>query len=83
MARTPITGIAPSSWAPYFINGDASVFDDLAEGPSYKVRADKFAAWMGGPIVSCEDAGFHWTHDASQFDVGGADCQEYTALIEE
>lgn len=72
-----LTGTAPSHWACYFINGDSSGMED-----SEIELADKFAEWLGGSIVGCEDAGFMHHHDASQFGVGGADCQTYSALIE-
>ncbi len=82
MALKAVKGIAPSSWASYLVNGDASSFDlDPDEGTAEKAKADAFAAYMGGPIVSCEDAGFCWAHDASRFGVKGADCQTYTALV--
>jgi hypothetical protein len=45
-------------------------------------QADKFAAWLGGSIVSCDDAGFMRWHDAAQFGVLASDCRTYTALIE-
>jgi len=72
-----VTGTAPSHWACYFINGDSSGMED-----SEIEQADAFAEWLGGDVVSCEDAGFMHHHDASQFGVGGADCQTYSALIE-
>lgn len=72
-----VTGTAPSYWATYFINGDSSGMED-----SEIAQADQFAEWLGGNIVSCEDAGFMMHHDASQFGVGGADCQTYSALVE-
>ena len=72
----PITATAPSHWAPYLVNGDDSGME------SYEAReADAFAAWLGGSIVSCEDAGFLRHHDAQQFGTLAADCQTYTALI--
>jgi hypothetical protein len=70
-----ITGTAPSHWACYFINGDASGMTDQEIE-----AADNFAGWLGGSIVDCEDAGFiHW-HDARQFYPFAADCQTFTAL---
>lgn len=71
-----VTGTAPSHWACYFINGDSSGMTD-----EEIAAADAFAEWLGGDIVDCEDAGFMMHHDASQFGVGGADCQTYSALI--
>lgn len=74
---TTVTGTAPAYWASYLINGDASGIDD-----SDVEQADKFAAWLGGNIVSCSDDSFfaHY-HDARQFGTLAADCLEYTALI--
>ena len=77
MALEVVTGTAPSHWACYFINGDS----DGMEEAELKA-ADQFAAWLGGNICNCEDAGFIWHHDARQFWPYGSDCQEYTALIQ-
>lgn len=77
MAFETVTGTAPSYWASYFINGDASGMED-----DEIAAADAFAEWLGGNIVDCEDAGFMHYHDAHRFGIGGADCQTYTALIE-
>lgn len=77
MALETVTGTAPSYWASYFINGDSSGMEDE------EIRqADAFADWLGGYIVSCEDAGFMRYHDAQPFGTLAADCQTYTALIE-
>lgn len=75
--RNTATGTAPSHWASYFINGDASGMtdDEIAQ-------ADRFAEWLGGDIVDCEDAGFMWAHDARRVcGALAADCQTYTAII--
>jgi hypothetical protein len=72
-----VTGTAPSYWACYFINGDVDGMDDAEIA-----QADAFADWLGGNIVGCEDAGFCHHHDATQFGVGGADCQTFTALVD-
>ncbi|MCK1671094.1 hypothetical protein [Bradyrhizobium sp. 150] len=77
MPLETVTGTAPSYWACYFINGDASGMED-----SEIAQADQFAAWLGGPIVSCDEAGFMRWHDATQFGALASDCQTYTALIE-
>jgi hypothetical protein len=77
MTRQTVTGYAPSHWASYLVNGDAS---DLTTTDRF--NADRFARWLGGSIVSCEDAGFMKHHDASQFRVGASDCQEYVAIVE-
>ena len=73
-----VTGTAPSYWAVYFINGDSSGMED-----SEIEQADKFAEWLGGNIVSCEDEGFMSSHDAMRVcGTLAADCSTYTALIE-
>lgn len=71
-----VSGTAPSAWASYLVNGDASGIseEDIAQ-------ANAFAAWMGGPIVGCDDYGFTSRHDAIRFGALGADCQTYTALV--
>jgi len=76
---TPETYTAPSSWAPYYINGDSTGMD------SAEIEAaDAFMAWVGlGAPVDCLDHGFSWHHDAFQFCPLGADCQEYTFLRRE
>jgi hypothetical protein len=74
-----VTATAPSAWASYLINGDSSGIDaeDVA-------AADRFVAEiLGAWPVDCEDAGFRWNHDASGIMPLGADCQLYSALIEE
>lgn len=71
-----VTGTAPSYWASYFINGDASGLED-----SEIEQADCFAKWLGGDIVDCSDVGFRWNHDATQFGTLAADCSIYTALV--
>jgi hypothetical protein len=77
MALQTITATGPSHWACYFINGDTGDMTD-----EEIAQADAFAEWLGGSIVSCDDAGFiHW-HDARPFGVLASDCQTYTALIE-
>lgn len=77
MTLTPVTGTAPSHWASYFINGDDSGMT------AYEIeQADKFAAWLGGVPVSCEDAGFCWHHDAMRVcGALAADCQTYLTLV--
>lgn len=70
------TATAPSSWASYLINGDASGIDDVE-----KAQADAWVARKGlGMPVACEDAGFCWHHDASDESPFGADCQTYIFL---
>lgn len=72
-----VEATAPAHWACYFINGDPSGMED-----SEIAAADRFADWLGGPIVDCADAGFLWWHDARTWCPLGADCMTYTALIE-
>jgi hypothetical protein len=78
MALITALGTAPSCWASYLINGDASGLSDE------DVRqADAFVEWLGATPCSCEDAGFMWNHDARQVcGTLAADCQIYTALIQ-
>ena len=67
---------APSAWASYLINGDASGLDDGEE--------DAVDAWIEslgwGSPTDCEDAGFIAYHDAHQFALA-ADCQTYSFLV--
>jgi len=66
---------APSYWASYLINGDASGIE-----PEEKVACDMWLESEGlGFPVSCEDAGFLKNHDASRFALP-ADCQTYLFL---
>ena len=71
------TRTAPSAWASYLINGDASSLDEQDI-----VDCDHWMALekLGIP-VSCEDAGFMKYHDAFHVIKVSADCQEYTFLI--
>ncbi len=68
------TATAPSAWASYLINGDATGIGDAEQA--------ECDAWIAGYCdgcapVSCEDAGFiHW-HDARGYALP-ADCQTYT-----
>lgn len=79
---TLMTGIvihkltAPSAWAPYLVNGDASGLED-----SELQACDSWIQRQGiGSPIDCVDAGFRRTHDAlAEFDYG-ADCQRYTFL---
>lgn len=84
MTRQVVTGTAPSHWAAYLVNGDGCELE-----PDEADKAEAFADWLcgrpwrAGMIVSCDDAGFMWSHDAMR--VCGAlasDCQTYTALVE-
>lgn len=68
---------APSAWASYLINGDASGIDaaDIAAVEAWLEREG-----LGLPC-DCEDAGFHWHHDAYVEMPLGADCQTYTFIV--
>ncbi|KRR22149.1 DUF6926 domain-containing protein [Bradyrhizobium retamae] len=80
MALITVTGTAPSYWACYFINGDASGLDE-----EEIQQADKFIEWLGATPCSCEDdVGFLNWHDARRVcGTLAADCYTYTALVEE
>ena len=68
---------APSHWASYLINGDASGLE-----PEDKAACDAWIKREGvGIPVSCEDAGFRGKHDAYPELPLGADCQTYVFLI--
>jgi hypothetical protein len=63
---------APSAWASYLINGDASgLEDDEQRACDAWLKSEK----LGAP-VDCFDAGFCHSHDASGFALAG-DCQTY------
>jgi hypothetical protein len=66
--------IAPSCWASYLINDDASGLEDadIAE-------CDAWVESVGlGAPVGCEDYGFcHW-HDAREFCKLATDCSTYS-----
>jgi hypothetical protein len=70
---------APSFWASYLINGDASGISD-----DERVACDTWLAREGlGAPVDCEDAGFCKWHDALNECPFSADCQTYTFLVEQ
>lgn len=70
---TIATLIAPSHWASYLINGDASGL-----GPDERHACDQWVRHVGlGSPVSCDDYGFASYHDARDFALA-ADCQTYT-----
>lgn len=72
-----IEATAPSHWASYLINGDASGLSDDDER-----QADAWIAREGlGMPATCEDAGFCWRHDAFNECPLGADCQTYVFLV--
>jgi hypothetical protein len=66
---------APTAWASYLINGDASGLED-AEVTTINVW---LTAEGVGYCVNCTDAGFLSHHDASGFALA-ADCQTYTFI---
>lgn len=71
-----VTYTAPSSWASYFINGDASGLED-----DEQKAADAFLAWVDqGSPVDCEDAGFIHRPDSFHVYPFAGDCQTYTFL---
>lgn len=79
----PVTLRAPSAWASYLINGDASGLSGAD-----KAQADAFVARVvkeHGSAHFCDasDAGFCTWHDAHP-EVGlvSADCQDYTMLVD-
>ena len=69
---------APSCWASYLINHDASGLDDWEEADCDNWLRAKGLGWP----CDCEDAGFMWRHDASGYALA-ADCQEYTFLVDD
>lgn len=65
--------VAPSAWATYLINGDATGIE-----PGDKQAADQWILSLGfGAPLSCDDYGFCTSHDAFNVMPFGADCQEY------
>jgi len=73
---TTIELTAPSFWASYLINGDASGLN-AAE----KLACDDWIKCQAiGYPASCEDAGFVRIHDANVF-AFPCDCQTYTFLV--
>lgn len=62
---------APSAWASYLINGDATGIDDREQE-----EADAMVAHIGlGSPTDCDDAGFVSNPDYGAY---GGDCQTYT-----
>lgn len=66
---------APSSWASYLVNGDASGLDD-DEQAACDAWVDSLAPHTY--CVDAKDADFITWHDARQFAPYAADCQTYT-----
>ncbi len=82
MATISISYSAPSSWASYLINGDASGLepDEITACDAWTKMVWRFNPSARGP-VDCKDIGFRKYHDARHL-IGGraADCQEYYFL---
>lgn len=69
--------VAPSAWASYLINGDASGISNDDER-----AADAWLARLGLPApCDCSDAGITRWHDARPECPLAADCQEYVFLV--
>lgn len=77
MTLQPVTASAPSAWACFLINGDSDGLD-MAE----EQAARAFVAFLGAWPCDCQDAGFIWRPDSFRFWPYGADCQDYTTLIQ-
>lgn len=74
---TSVTG--PVYWASYLINGDASSLSD-----EERAQADAFAAWVGGPIVDCDEE-THFSNWSDARHIGynlGGDVATYTAHVD-
>ena len=68
-----VKATAPSAWASYLINGDASGIEDAdIEAANAWIKRQG----LGSP-VSCKDAGFMRNHNAFEEMPLSADCQEY------
>lgn len=77
-APTVETATAPSCWASYLINADASGLDESEKG-----ACDAWIERLGwGAPVSCDDAGFIAYHDARQECPLASDCHIYTFLVQ-
>lgn len=66
---------APSYWASYLINGDASGLRDGEERDIDSWLAEMAPDW-GSPVGVSEDSEFLWYHSACMW-VGGSDCLTY------
>lgn len=69
---------APSYWASYLINGDASGLRNGEENDADSWLAEMAAGW-GPPVEVSEDSEFRWYHSADAW-VGAADCAVYTFM---
>ena len=69
---------APTDWASYLINGDAS---GLNNGEEEDIRSwlENMADGWGSPVDVSEEVEFRWWHSASPW-IGAADCATYTFM---
>lgn len=67
---------APSAWASYIINGDASGITDAEQD-----AADQFLGTVDGECVDVSGEEFMTYHDARQFAPYAADCSTYTFVL--
>lgn len=71
----PVYATGRAAWASYLVNGDASGIDD-----GERAEADRFAAYMGGPIVSADGEPFHAVPHYPHGGLPGP-CLTYAALV--
>ena len=71
---TETTAIGYAYWAPYLINGDSSGLDETAIAD-----ADKFAEYLGGNIVNCDESSMFETPEFPH-NLPFGDCITYYAL---
>jgi hypothetical protein len=71
-----ITLTAPSAWASAIMNMDYSGLSKEDIGQLNTFLALNNLSFSD--CLTCEDAGFMWTHDAYSVCPLGADCQTYT-----
>ena len=74
-----ITLTAPSHWASYLINGDATGLDDCDINDCDRWLRSEFGRG-GFSCVDAIDAGFMRWHDAGHYALA-ADCSEFTFII--
>jgi hypothetical protein len=69
---------APSYWASYLINGDASGLNAVE-----KLACEDWRKNEGiFEVLDCEDAGFIWRHDAERFALA-CDCQTCAVVVDD